>query len=338
MIRKIRTILYHSVIISVLTIFITGCFTIIGGAKYNAHIKAIGHPTATIYLNGVIVGTGSAIVKVKRNMADQIKITLKEVECEPYDYSFTTKAYRPFFIYTAIGDGIDLFIALFLQHTLYIPVSTITDAMSGACYKPDAERDLRIAKIDYDNYRYDLSYPGCKESEIVIDYFIDTSTVVPDKEIIAIDTIAEKKHELMILNSYLNKINVLVDTSINIVSDKLQISEEDKSMDDYYKRIAERLKDSGISDANYVKTYYPEGSIKEVGIKIPVLDEKSREKMIKVGAWHVFNEKGKISELQIYNTKGNKEGVWTFFINDRERTFETIYIDGVKIFENTFSY
>lgn len=336
--KKIWYRLIHSILAAGILILFSGCCTIIGGAKYQAHITAVGHPSAKIYLNGVMVGSGSAVVKVKRNMADQLNIRIKDDDCDYYEQTFTKKAIRPFFTFVAISDGVEFIAAALLKGVFYIPIFTIIDGFVESYYKPDAERDLRIAKIDYDNYRYDLSYPGCKESEIVIDYFIDTSTVVPDKETIATDTIAEKKHELMILNTYLNKINVLVDTSISIVSDKLQISEEDKSMDDYYKRIAEILKHSGISDANYVKTYYPEGSIKEVGIKIPVLDEKSREKMIKVGAWHVFNEKGKIMELQIYNTKGNKEGVWTFFINDREKTFETIYIDGVKIFENTFSY
>lgn len=334
--KKIWYRLIHSILAAGILMLFSGCCTIIGGAKYQAHITAVGHPNATIYLNGVIVGTGNAIVKVKRNMADQLNITIKDDDCDYYEQTFTKKAIRPFFTFVAISDGVELIAAALLRGVLYIPIFTIIDGLVESYYKPDAEKDLRITKIDYDNFRYYIEYPNCKETEIIVYDHIDTSYSSSDKEALTNEANTEKIYDLMILNTYLNKINVLVDSSIGIVINNLQISEEDKSMEDYYHRIAEILNKSGISDANYIKTSYSDGIIREVGIKIPVLDEKKREKMVKIGVWHIFNEKGKVSGIQIYNIKGNKEGVWTIFNDDGNKILETIYVDGIQISENIY--
>ena len=60
----------HITVFFIVTLSLTSCATIIGGANYNAKVQVPGHPNAQITVNGQYKGEGEALFEVKRKDAD----------------------------------------------------------------------------------------------------------------------------------------------------------------------------------------------------------------------------------------------------------------------------
>lgn len=47
-----------ALLLAVFLLLSSSCATIVGGSQYNAYVKVDGKPTAKIYYNGALLGTG----------------------------------------------------------------------------------------------------------------------------------------------------------------------------------------------------------------------------------------------------------------------------------------
>ena len=145
--------------IAVMLLSATSCGTLIGGARYNAHVSVVDHPDASIYYLGEKKGVGSTTFLVKRHQANKLKITIREDGCPDYTHMFDSKVVR---LGPVIGSASELLqiIAASSGAVIVIPLGTIIDLASGGYFKPN-EMHPDITKIDYDNFQYKLDYPGC---------------------------------------------------------------------------------------------------------------------------------------------------------------------------------
>ncbi|CEN39013.1 hypothetical protein [Capnocytophaga cynodegmi] len=78
----------------VVALSLTSCATIVGGSKYNAHIQVANNPNAHIYYKGNIVGTGNAVVKVKRKDADKFEFSVQQEGKEKQTYRYNSRTIR----------------------------------------------------------------------------------------------------------------------------------------------------------------------------------------------------------------------------------------------------
>lgn len=146
---KLSAILLASYVLS-------SCGTIVGGSRYTAHLLTRDRPEAKIYYNGNWIGTGGAIVELKRAHANRLSFLVKEDGCEDQTFTFNSRTFR----------GVPLVIDILwvLPSYLISGVSLITDLSTGSFWKPNkAERG--ITKLNYDNYQYTLDYLGCPEEK-----------------------------------------------------------------------------------------------------------------------------------------------------------------------------
>ncbi len=156
----------------IITILGTSCATIFGGREYNAHIKS-NRPNANIYVNNKYIGKGYGKIQIPRKDANQVSILLKEVGCLDTQFYFTSRKLRPLPLANGIAGGLVgtffnplstsyLFIysgqAFVTFYPLYIwGASAYVDLINfGTMYKPDVN-EKGIYKMDYDNYRYNLT-------------------------------------------------------------------------------------------------------------------------------------------------------------------------------------
>lgn len=159
--KKIRkTALLRNLMISIpLALIFSGCSIIFGGSKYNAHVEVIGDQDVSIIYKEQFRGKGTAKFLVKRNDADKVLIKLNKEGFEEKIYYFKTKKPRPFAVYEKVSDIISVALALGSSGTISIPLVTLLNFATGAYYKPDV-KDQRISKINYDNFKYSLEFPG----------------------------------------------------------------------------------------------------------------------------------------------------------------------------------
>ncbi len=154
--RKILNLL----ILFIVVIIVNGCATIFGGARYNAHISVVGHPNSSIYYQGEKKGNGKATFLVKRAQSDKLKITIKEAGCPDYTHKYDSKVPR---LGAVLGTASEV-AQMILSQTIVIPLGSIIDFSTGAYWKPNV-LNIDINKIDYDNFKYILDYPGCDEPD-----------------------------------------------------------------------------------------------------------------------------------------------------------------------------
>lgn len=135
---------------------LTGCATIVGGAKYNAKVLVPNHPQASIYYNDVYKGTGEATFKVNRRDADRIRITVQEDGCEPMTQTYTHRTFRGWsFVGTALTwTG---YLKANGKMVMLLPWGVVTDWITGAWWKPDVS-EKGVEKEDFDNFTYTLWY------------------------------------------------------------------------------------------------------------------------------------------------------------------------------------
>lgn len=136
-------------------LFISGCATIVGGSKYNAHIVVKDNPNALIFYKGEKIGSGSVIYKVKRKDANKLIFIVREEGCEEQEFSFKFKKLRGWALFGSIAGWTGSL------GPVPFPFGTIVDISTGALWKPNiAEKG--VTKENYKNFKYTLDYSGCK--------------------------------------------------------------------------------------------------------------------------------------------------------------------------------
>ena len=140
----------------VLIIGTSSCASIIGGGYYNADIRVANRPTAKIYHQGNYVGTGNAMLRVKRRDANKLVIGLKEDGCPDQVFTYHTRTVRA---WALVGT-----ILVWTGQVGNIPIffGVAVDLITGAFWKPNVNEN-GITKLDYKNYRYSLKYDQCNE-------------------------------------------------------------------------------------------------------------------------------------------------------------------------------
>lgn len=122
----------------------SSCATLVGGAKYNAHVQVPNHPDAKVTVNGQYLGNGQVTASLNRRDCNQVNIIVQEGDDEPQTVLFSGRKFRTG---TLIAD-------FFLP----IPPGTIIlDAITGAWWRPD-DGDSRITRQDVKNYVYTITY------------------------------------------------------------------------------------------------------------------------------------------------------------------------------------
>lgn len=133
------------------SLLFSSCATIIGGSKYYAHIVVADNPNARIIYKGEVVGTGSAVVNVRRIDADRFSFNVKQDGFNAQTYNFNSRSLRGWafvgtvLLWTGIYNGIPL------------PWGIAVDLATGALWKPDVN-EKGVSKDDYKNFRYLVSY------------------------------------------------------------------------------------------------------------------------------------------------------------------------------------
>lgn len=146
-----------TLVIVVVLLFSQGCATIVGGQKYQAHVKVKDNPNATITYKGNYQGNGSAVLKVKRVDADNFTFVVKEKDCKEQSFNYSSSVLRGgALVGTLLGwTGIT-------PTGIPLPWGILVDMSTGALWKPDISEG-GIQKIDYDNFTYVVEYTGCEQ-------------------------------------------------------------------------------------------------------------------------------------------------------------------------------
>ena len=150
-------------VVKILTFFLaagllSSCATIVGGNTYYAHVEVIGKPKAEIIHNGVTVGVGKAVIKVKRSDANRFSVRVRQKECDERIFSYRSRSFRGWaflgslLTFTGLINGVP------------IPYGLVVDVASGALWKPNVA-EKGIVKLNYRHYRYIINYTTCEEEE-----------------------------------------------------------------------------------------------------------------------------------------------------------------------------
>ena len=148
-----------NLLVIVVSVSLTSCATICGGAKYNAEIIVDNHPKAEINYNGQYIGSGRAFIKIPRRNANKITFAVKEEGKKEQYYNFQKRVFRGWsllgtiIVWTGYIEGI------------YLPWGVALDGITGSWWKPD-DNENGIVKVDYDNYRYFLKYKAENEETV----------------------------------------------------------------------------------------------------------------------------------------------------------------------------
>src|SRR6185295_19077159 len=124
---------------------ISGCATIVGGSNYNAHILVKGGEKAQIFRDGIVVGYGSAYLKVKRNTANRFEFTVKQDGYDPQTFRFTSRKFRGWAFFGTIVGWTGYVTGV------YVPWGVAVDLATGALWKPD-DTEEGVVKVDAKNY------------------------------------------------------------------------------------------------------------------------------------------------------------------------------------------
>ena len=81
---------------------ISGCAGLGGGRNYIAHVIVEGHPDAVIEYNWEDRGLGTATFLASRRKADDFSFIVKKENCEPQEFSFHQKRYRPSSLFSTV--------------------------------------------------------------------------------------------------------------------------------------------------------------------------------------------------------------------------------------------
>lgn len=147
--------LMNALVIS--TGLLTSCATVVGGQKYYAHIKVENDPSAKIIYKGEQIGQGNATVKVKRQDADKFSFSVKQEGCPEQKYAYKSKTFRGW----ALAGTIVLFTGAY--QGIPLPWGVAVDLAAGSLWKPNIH-ETGVSKKNYKNFRYTVSYYGCKNS------------------------------------------------------------------------------------------------------------------------------------------------------------------------------
>ncbi|HSZ25116.1 MAG TPA: hypothetical protein VK766_05335 [Cytophagaceae bacterium] len=132
------------------TVLVSSCATIVGGAKYNAHVVVAGRPNAQIIYKGNVKGNGEAIFKVRRKEANKFQVTIKENGYDDQKINYVSRTFRggafvaSILCWTGLVGGVPL------------PWGMTLDLITGAVWKPDL-REKGISKENYKNYTYSIT-------------------------------------------------------------------------------------------------------------------------------------------------------------------------------------
>ncbi len=142
-----------------IAILFSSCATIVGGAKYNAHINVKNNKDARIIYNGRDVGQGYTVVQVPRAQANRFTVRVREDGCSEQEFNFTSRSFRGWSLvgtivtWTGLVNGVPL------------PWGVVVDAATGAWFKPNVMEN-NVMKMDYDNFSYIIDYKGCEQPMI----------------------------------------------------------------------------------------------------------------------------------------------------------------------------
>jgi len=139
-----------------------GCAVIAGGSKYYGHFVVEGHPNAAIKYDGITRGYGSATIKLPRNEANNLMITVSESGCPTIQRQYTERKFRGWsFVGTLVT-----WTGLSINGGPWVPIpfGVIVDGSTGAWWKPDVNEN-GITKTDYKNYNYSIIYNECNKTQ-----------------------------------------------------------------------------------------------------------------------------------------------------------------------------
>lgn len=135
-----------------IAIFATSCATVFGGSNYNANVSVKDHPNAVIKHNGVMQGTGAAVIIAKRVRANNFIISVQDGNCPMKTDTFIGRSFRT-----------GAFIASIILATgsiIPIPWGGAIDFITGSVWKPN-DIEVGVTKTDYRNFNYEIDYSSC---------------------------------------------------------------------------------------------------------------------------------------------------------------------------------
>ena len=139
---------------------LSSCGTIVGGSKYIARVIIPNRPNASITYQGVVLGSGTAVMKVPRSKANAFSVSVKEEGYNEQVFNFTQRTFRGWAFFgtivgwTGLAGGIPL------------PWGVVVDLSTGSLWKPDIS-EKGVSKMDHKNYIYSLDYKAEKSSVVV---------------------------------------------------------------------------------------------------------------------------------------------------------------------------
>jgi hypothetical protein len=161
------------------SLLLSSCATIVGGAKYNAHVVVNNRPNAKIMYQGEFRGTGTATFKVKRSDADKFSFLVKEDNCNDQSFAYTSKTFRTWaFIGTLVTWTFGIKSTPEDVFGFPIPLGAVVDFATGALWKPNV-KEKGIMKEDVKTFRYIVDYTGCTAQ---------TTQIIPENNTIPIAT------------------------------------------------------------------------------------------------------------------------------------------------------
>jgi hypothetical protein len=168
--RLTTTLYLYTILISIL---LSGCATIIGGSKYNAIIRVEDRPKAQIIYRGRRIGTGSAIVKVKRKEANRFAFSVKEEGCKAQNYAFTSRTFRGWaFVGSLLG-----WTFITTEGGIPLPIGVVVDLVTGAVWKPNTSEN-GVSKDNYKNFIYVVQYTPCPEANPIDVVYLKNGSII----------------------------------------------------------------------------------------------------------------------------------------------------------------
>jgi hypothetical protein len=184
-------------------IFATSCATVFGGSTYNAHVSVKDHPNAVIKHNGIMQGTGSAVIVAKRARANKFIMSVQDGNCPMKTDTFIGRSFRT-----------GAFLASLILATgatstgIPIPWGIGIDFLTGSVWKPN-DREVGVTKTDYRNFNYEIDYSSCPATISTIklpiiqkskaDRLIELKSLL-DKGILTIDEFNSEKKKILVEN------------------------------------------------------------------------------------------------------------------------------------------
>jgi len=109
-------------------------------------VVALDQSEVIINLNDEYVGKGSLVFEQKRSQP--LSLVIEKPDCKPYTEEFKMET-RGFLVGC---DAISI-------------IGLVVDFSTGAIYRPEFRRDVRVERIDYDEYKFIIFNKSCPEEE-----------------------------------------------------------------------------------------------------------------------------------------------------------------------------